>query len=204
MRGGVPSPEQYNGGEPLCITILDGLNVARGTAYSTEYGTVVYAENEGYARAIAGCWGTNQRTSNQFDPARVTFSLSRWEKILGIPNDYGANDNERRAKIAEKFSRWGQPCTRQYLNDKLDAHVTFVTLHASDSAPTTRFAKLYPGTGYTLPELVQEANQILEFARDLLPAWLSFDWYLGDDATDSEDLGFLLATDNQLNYRVPA
>lgn len=204
MRGGVPSPEQYGGGEPLLVTLVDALNAARGSAYSTEFGSVIYAENEGYARAIAGSWGTNQRTANQFDPLRITFTLRRWEEILAIPQSFNSTETERRAVIAEKFSRWGKPITRQFVLDKLDAFVTFVTLHSDPADPCVRVAKLYPGSGYTNAELFEEADRITAFARDLFPAWLSFDWYLGDDATTAEQYGFYLATDDQLNYRIPA
>lgn len=89
-------------------TILANLNKARGTAYSSyqdeDTSSLVYVENLAYAKAIAEIYNTNERMKNQFDPNKMSFFVSRWNRIFGLTPDYDDTLEQQKAVLALKFA----------------------------------------------------------------------------------------------------
>lgn len=221
-----PAPSRDGGGVPSEKRIHEALNRARGTGYDGETAaTAVSIENMAYARAITDVWETNKRAANQFDPARMTDMLPRWERILGLyplPTD---SDVARRAAVAEKFARFGKVPTRQRIYDELesllgDVFVNLYTITIADSvqrwagsspASSTLFystvchflIKTTKPSGYTEGDFSRAVALIHPRMDALIPAWCTWDWYRNLDelggnswATDTSAGWFL---DEELN-----
>jgi hypothetical protein len=109
--------------ETILETVLTSLNDARGTAYSKERGTVVWAENYALAKAIASVWEANRRLANQFDPARMSAFLPRWEKILGIVPAPSDSLKTRKDRVAFKLSLWSKEPTGTNLIELVKAKI---------------------------------------------------------------------------------
>ncbi len=121
-NGGLtPGFERYGGGTPALKIIVDSLNSQRGTLYNDLQTSTVYLENMALGRAIAECWSNNARMANQWDVARMTEFIPRWEAILGlVPKDKDTY-TARRARIANVFSRFTQANIYQSVRDLLVA-----------------------------------------------------------------------------------
>lgn len=205
-HGGLtPGFERYGGGAPGLKRILESLNAARGSAYDTSATSTVYAENLAIARAIAESWSTNARMANQWDTARMTDFIPRWEKIYGLyplPSD---TPTDRRKRIAAAAARVGKQPNYQYAFDLVKAALgaCFVSiLHTPSTDPHA--IVIWPGAGNTTPTvawyssvayvavLVQQpagmndgafygtVGQIYPILDGILPAWVTFDWIRRD------------------------
>lgn len=91
--------------------ITNDLNQARGTAYDTEDGTAVNAENYAYGQSITSGFDAVQRFQNQFFPDSMYQWLVRWEIILAINSVPNATIQERQEIIALYFKKWSMPPT---------------------------------------------------------------------------------------------
>lgn len=151
MRSGglTPGGARYGGSRPRVQIILEALNGARGTAYDVTETSPVWVENLAHARAIADVWDTNELLGNQFDPARMSVLLSRWEKIYGLQPAPTDSDATRRARVAAHVSRTGVAPTRQEIADRIAAALSPVTCTADYSSPGgTGVVTSWPGDWY--------------------------------------------------------
>lgn len=99
--------------------MLGSINASFGSGYNPTPNSIVYLRNLALAKVILDAWLTNQRLANQAIPSKLTTFLSRWEQILALPADPTLSDVDRRNRIAEIWSRWGQQFDTQYLTDKM-------------------------------------------------------------------------------------
>ncbi len=200
-----PSPRRSGGqaGRPTEV-ILQALLEAGGTGLTDAVPSAQWAEALAEARAINYLWELNRRMANQWDPARMTDFLPRWERILGLvplPTD---TDAARRAKVAAKDAVYGEPPSRQVVSDLMAAVLgpVFVGLvytpstialgHVAGGATVPGGVTLTDGDWYStiahLLVLVQQpagmpdvdfyatVGQVRPFLDDLLPSWVTFDW----------------------------
>jgi|GEM_PF-3162123 len=202
-----PYPSRFGGKGPYGVLlegILNGLNQGRGDAYDVTSTSNVYAENLAIARVLNDIWSTNARLSNQWDAARMTTSIGRWEKILGInplPTD---SDTTRRTRIAGIFSSTGQSPFTSYLTTQLasllgpvfvaveyisyaNARITvpdgtypwgMVAIGAPWSSTTAHILiRTKLPTGYREADFRAAVGLIPMFMDAVGPAWIDFDWY---------------------------
>ncbi len=119
-NGGLsPGFERYGGGLPALKAIVDSLGSQRGTVYDKSQPSDVYLENMAIGRAIAEAWSNNARMANQWDSARITEFMSRWEAILGIIPTETDTPTSRRAAIGRAFLRVTQESVYQTVYDQL-------------------------------------------------------------------------------------
>ncbi|KYF87778.1 hypothetical protein BE20_24855 [Sorangium cellulosum] len=224
MGGFNPFPEKFGAEEGHILdVILQSLLETDGTAFSKEVDSYVWAERNAEARALAYLWHLNRRMANQWDPLRMTDFLPRWEKILGIRPLPIETEVERRAKVRAKMEAYGAPPTMQVVHDLLT--VVLGSIYAGlVHTPSSQAVGRVPG-GATVPggvtladggwystiahvaiKTVQPAGvddatfydvvaQIVPFLSDLLPAWVTFDWFL--DGAHGE--GFYLDEERNLD-----
>lgn len=116
-----PGFERYGGGRPNVVeAIFRSICQQRGTAYDTSnWSSNVYLENMALARAIAECWSNNVRLANQWDTARMTEFIPRWERILGLAPLFTDTDIDRRTRIAAAFARIAQAGIYQTVYDQM-------------------------------------------------------------------------------------
>ena len=117
--GFYPGPSRTGGAYPLVRRVLESLQSGRGTPWSTQPGTAVYAENMAIARCIA--WDVHEasdRMANQFIPSKLMSAglLARWEVIFGIYPLATDTDTIRKARVMAAWARigttnWTQPIT---------------------------------------------------------------------------------------------
>ena len=103
LGGSSPFPVRLGGGASTTETVYRSLNDQLGTAYDTSQSSTVTAETMSEARAIAALWSANRRMSYQWDPSKMTDTLSRWERIFNIRPHRGASDQERRDRLVPRF-----------------------------------------------------------------------------------------------------
>ncbi len=233
VHGGLaPYPERYGAGSKRLERILRALNNARGTAYDTSQTSNVYAENMALARALDAAWSTNQRLANQWDPERITTSLARWEKILGLHPYVTDTDAERRARIADRLLHVGVPKTHQEvydrLHDVLGADV-FVAVRYIDINNAVRF---FPGSipagpeedswyatiahilvhvqkpdAMTEGEFYEKVKDVHRVMDAIAPAWATWDWYRNGEGhsglwAEDAEAGFFLDDDHNLDNQI--
>ena len=184
--------------------ILAGLNQGRGDAYDTSTTSNVYAENGAIARVLNDIWSTNIRLSNQWDAARMTTNLPRWENILGIRPTPGDTDTTRRTRIAGLFARTGQSPFTSYLATQLAALLgpvfvaveyisyanalitvpdgtypwgTFVTGAPWSSTTAHILVRTQKPAGYRESDFRAAVGLIPPFMEASAPVWATFDWY---------------------------
>jgi hypothetical protein len=122
-----PSPERYGGGEgnskePLLQRVFESIAAQRGSAYDQTLSTPVGVENMAYARAITfDGYGCNTRLANNFLPAKMSATLSRWEAIFNVPPQPGDTEPTRRARVAAAFALVGQANSHQPVADAVIA-----------------------------------------------------------------------------------
>lgn len=133
----------------LIQVMLNVITSARGTAYASDRGTVVWIENLAIAKTLADAWETARRFSLQFDPARMSIFVERWEKILSIIPNPGETMNERRRTIAEKFRLFINPALSQAVQDMLAKLIPDIFLNIIYSGTST--ATSYVPGGVTIP-----------------------------------------------------
>lgn len=228
MSGGFnPSPVKFGGqaGHREEV-IVESLLEADGTAFSKERESIVWAEREADARCLAYVWGLNRRMTLQRDPRKMTDFLPRWEAILGIVPPPTMSAKRRRAIVELRFRSEGatpdastvQAAVELAINGTFDA---IVHTTSADSIGSVPGGAVIPG-GVTLPDgdwrstianiavkvqrpaylsdaefyaLVAETSTALD---DLLPAWVTFDWYI-DGGSGS---GFFLDDEHNLDNEI--
>lgn len=205
-------------------TILRSLLDARGVAYDTGTGSLVYVECLAHARVLAAVWRFHRRLRNQFDPLRMTEFLPRWERIFRIPAAPSATQNDRRAAVAAKFALIGQRANANGLHDLLasilpDLSPVVVRTASSAANTQTHVAVAVPGgvttTGtsrwlstvshlgirvtkpawMTEADFYAQAGRIWQWLPGFLSAWCTFDWY----REDVSGTGFVLDTTPNLD-----
>ncbi len=201
-----PGFERYGGGRvDILKTILDGMIQQRGTAQDSTTDSNVYPENMAIARVLAELWSNNQRLANQWDVKRMTVFIPRWEEILGIVPNEGDTDTVRRARIAIAFGRIAQSGIYQVVYDQLVSQLGSVFVGLVNQSSST--AVVWTPSGWdvgshdpsqqinfysTIAHLSVEVKQLPymtdgEFYEtvgginpildDLLPAWVTWDWF---------------------------
>lgn len=219
-----PSPEKSGASRGhVEEALVDGLVEAQGTGLASDVSSFAWAEANAEARTIAYLWHLSNRAANQWDPRRMTDFLPRWERILGLRPSPGAPDTTRRAAVLAKMELYGQPGTQQVVSDLLtvllgDVYVSLVHTGAASAVGQLPGGVSVPG-GVTLPDgdwystiahLAVEVTQpssvddaafyeavagIAGFLDDLLPTWVTFDWFLDGGG----GAGFYLDTDKNLD-----
>lgn len=201
-----PGFERYGGGKPALEVLTNSIGAQRGTAYDNTQPSNVYIENLAIARTLMECWSNNQRMANQFDPFRMTDFIPRWEKILGLYPNEGDTGNQRRARIVKAFARVTQIGIYQTVYDQLLATLgsnVFVQIVTTSSAQAVVYTpagwtvglhdpsglvNFYSTIAHILVEVVQPAGmldgdfyqlvgKVNPLLDNLLPAWVTFDWY---------------------------
>lgn len=202
--GTCPYPRRMGGGPSLVAVIMDSFAASRGTAYSTSQDSAVMVENLAFAREIAAAYEANKRLANQFDPSRMTESLDDWTKMMKIVVRAGMTDAQKRDAVAAVFSRVGNDILRTYVEPLLQAALggvyydieyipyasavmsvpdgTYpwgvVTPNAPWSSTVCRvLVRLQKLTGMSEGEFYEEAGKVFQVLDNLLPAWVTFDWY---------------------------
>ncbi len=111
--------ERYGGAKPRSQIILASLNEQAGTAFDVSTASPKFYWNLAVARAVAEVWDDNERMSNQFDFAKVTDFLSRWERIFAIYPSQDLTRAERRRILQARWFLFGRRTTHQALIDAL-------------------------------------------------------------------------------------
>lgn len=202
-----PVPFHFGASNDSIIeAILESLKASLGTAFKTEEDSVVWIYLNAIARIFNDVFEQNRRFSNQWDPNKMTDFLSRWEKIYGIiplPTDTFV---DRRVKLEYKMSLVGQSGTQQVIQDLLIAILTSDVFVEISTITIAEAVSRVPGGG-TIPgglilgdgdwysnlsfvpiKVVQPdymddftfyntVAQIFTYLTDIVPAWVSFDWY---------------------------
>ncbi len=183
--------------------ILDSLLAARGSAYDTDTGSIVYAECEAVAMAIASAWDTNRRLACQFDPSRMSDFLPRWERIFGLRPAPDATLPQRRELVALKFMQLGQMPNGSALSDLLatilpDTFLSIVHTPSTTATVHVTAGATIPGgitaaadglwssgiafvaieteqpSGMTNAAYRREVGAVHAWLHDALPAWVEF------------------------------
>lgn len=97
-----PSGQQYGGRKHVATTILDSLLGARGSAYTSDDTSAIYAKCAAAAREVAYTWAAAHQLVWLWDAYYTPF-LSRWEAILGIRPSLTSTDMDRRTSVAVKL-----------------------------------------------------------------------------------------------------
>ncbi len=197
-----PFPLRYGGGVPALQRIIESLASQLGTAYDSEnVNGIIYIELMAEARCIAAVWSQNQRLANQWQAARMTDFLPRWEKIYRLPVFASDSLTTRRARVAVAQARVGEadgPAIRDICMTIMgDAFVSLVHTDSSGAVvwtPATWPFGLhgaftwYSTVAHVSVKVAQPASMsdadfydragALMVALDgVLPAWITFDWY---------------------------
>lgn len=209
-----PFPLRFGGGKTRVQAIYEALNESLGTAYDTSDTSNVTAETMAEARALAAVWSANRRLSLQWDPARMTDFVSRWEKIFDLHPATTDSMNDRRDALRAKFLALAGPST---VSDACAALLgdSFVGI---ETTPLASALIRWPANGYasewrssvahilvrvqiasnqTLAEFIKLMGKLTLMLDDLLPAATTFDWAtFADNGGD----GFYLDEDHNLNF----
>lgn len=201
-----PGFERYGGGSPNALkAIVDSLGQQRGTAYDNVTTGNVYIENMALGRAIAECWSNNQRMANQWDAARMTEFIPRWEKILGLIPGQSDTDTARRARIAASVLRISQSGIYQTVFDQLTVLLGSTIFNGIlttssgqavvwtpsgwnvGSHDSTKVLNFYSTVAHILIQVTQPSGMtdgvfyqtlgaINPMLDQILPAWVTWDW----------------------------
>lgn len=200
-----PFPRRFGGAKRRVRTALEGLNQARGDAYSVDPKTTVYAINFALARLIARAWDTTKRIGLVWQPMRTTMDIvARWENILALAPDPKDTDLVRRQRVAEVLSRFGMATTEARVTSVLQAalgaafvavefisvETAFVTVPDNtypfgtvlDGAPWSStvahvLVRLQQPTGWSDADFYAAAGKVTQLLDPIMPAWSVFDWY---------------------------
>ena len=202
-----PYPRRFGGGRPPLKVLHESINAGRGTALdASNPDTIAWVEGMAYARAIyfAGVM-TNERLSHQWDPARMTDMLSRWEAIYGLRPAPSDDDATRRAAVRAKMERFlvassihARLVTRLAadLGEVFSAIEYISTANAIITVPDASYPwgsvvsgrpwsssvahiliLLVKPAGYTEGEFYEAAGKVAPALDGIVPAWCTFDWY---------------------------
>jgi len=148
LGGFNPFPMQLGGAADTDLEAIQNAYAdAMGTAIASERGTVAWVENHATARVLWSLYGMAQRMANQWNPAKMTDFLPRWEKILGLSPTPGQSLHDRRDAVAAKFEFIGAGTQVSTLNDYLVRTIgdIFVKLEFTDPMDATTYI---PGGGF--------------------------------------------------------
>ncbi len=206
VHGGLtPGFERYGGHPPALKAIVDSLGSQRGTAFDVTQPSNIYIENMAVGRAIAEAWSNNQRMANQWDSARMTEFIPRWEKILALSPLDTDTPTDRRARIALAFARFTQAGIYQTVYDqllRLLGSSIFLGITTTSSAQAVVWTpagwdvgshdasgnlNFYSTVSHILIEVTQPAGMadgtfyqtlgaMNPVLDTLLPAWVTWDW----------------------------
>jgi hypothetical protein len=213
-----PFPERYGGlgnqAKPTIRVLADALGKARGTAYDTTEGGTVEVRDWGVARALWEGWETNDRLARVTDVRRVAGAmLGRWEAILAKPPEPGDTIVARQSRLVDIQRREGQTPHQQYVLDRLTELLGDILVQVHHIAPADA-VMYWPGgtelpgypwystvcylpvqvqrpTGFTWPDFFGRIGKLAALLDDILPAWITFDWFLTE--------GFILDEENNLD-----
>jgi uncharacterized protein YmfQ (DUF2313 family) len=201
--GANPFPRRFGGGETRLQQILTSLQADRGDAYSTDWDSVVYAENMAIARAVSAGWGTNERLGHLWVPSRTSPDvIERWEKMLVISPKQGQTWTERRAVVEERLTQHPE-ALRGYVLERMqtigtafvdveyipvgsaritvpDGTYPFGTTSTTQpwSSTVARILiRLQLPTGGTEGDFYDKAAEAMLLIDPFLPAWVEVDWY---------------------------
>lgn len=207
-----PYPRRFGGGRPLLQTLHASLAAQRGTALEAGRATStdpVWLENMAIARAICfDGWGTNQRLGHQWDPARMTDMLARWERIMRIRPTAEATEAQRRDAIAMRMGTFAGVANHAKLLTTLlrvlpDMFVAVEYIDRSQAVMVVPAAgypwgiviagrwssttahvlvRLQKPAGYSEGDFYAGAGKVGPVMDALLPAWCSFTWYRAPEA----------------------
>lgn len=213
LGGFNPYPRRMGGGKPRVQVVLESLAAGRGDAYDgVNRETTVYVENMALARAVSAAWGTNERLSHCWDPARCGEDiLARWEKILGLPSLHSLSSSERRARVAA-LNRFQHQARNGDLVELLENNLgdAFVAIEyipyalaqitvpdgsypwgtASVTKPWSSsvahiLVRLQKPAGWTEGQFYQAASRVFSLLDPIMPAWATFTWYRAGDVSSS-------------------
>ncbi len=192
--GSSPFPLRFGGGKTRLQSIVDSLGVARGTAYDVSQPSNVYAEDMAIARCVEALWSANARLANQWDPARMTDFLERWEAILEVPPAIGDSLRTRRQRVAGKLKAATGP-TAQIVSDACAALLGSMFVQV-EFTPLATAVQQWPANGFatswysttchivvrlTQPSTVSNAQYYqakglcVQLLDSILPAYMTFD-----------------------------
>ncbi len=200
------SPMRFGAERGSNLEILhESLVEGKGTAFSVDEDSYVWAESLADAKAIEYLWSTAQRFANQWNAEKMTDFLPRWERIYGIRPLRSDTLVERRAKVKAKMEMLGMPPTYQVVDDLLKIVLGDVydgLVHTSSlvaetrlpggatisGGPTIPSGSWYSTISYLAIKTIQPTYmddstfykivaQIYQFLDDLLPAWVTFSWF---------------------------
>lgn len=197
-----PLPMRMGGGITVLQRIVESLSSQLGTAYDSEdRDGIVYLELLAEARCIAAMWSQNARLANQWQGARMSDFLERWERIYKLPVFPSDTLSMRRARVSVAQARVGGadgPAVLDVCTTILGS--AFVSIVHTTSAG----AVVWTPTGWpmgshgtltwystvmhvavkvTQPSSMDAAEfydrtAALMVALDgILPAWVTFDWF---------------------------
>lgn len=147
--GFAPAPKTFGNAKRTDLeTVHNAVTEAMGTAFATGKGTVAWVENHATARVVLGLYNTAERLGSVNDPARMTETLPRWEKILGLIAGE-QSQNERRARVAAALSLLSAGTAFQVLDDYLTDLLGEMYLGLEFQNPLT--AVTYVPGGGTVP-----------------------------------------------------
>jgi hypothetical protein len=171
IHGGyTPGFERYGGRAPALKRIVESLAQQRGTVYDNDQTGNVFIENMAIARAIAEAWSNNQRMSNQWDSARMTEFIPRWETILGIVPKHDDTEQDRRERIARAFEKLTQTNIYQTVYDLLISLIPDIFIRITH----TSHADAVNWVDSTLPEVWNGAAWVARVAEPSgLVTWYS-------------------------------
>lgn len=148
MGGFSPMPKKFGDAKNTDLAQVHGaITEAMGSAFAKERGSFVWVENHATARVVLGMYNSAERLGSVNDPARMTDTLPRWEKILGLPGV--GNPPERRARVAAKLGLISAGTAFQVLDDYLTDLLGEMYLGLEFPDPLTAITRV-PGGG-TIP-----------------------------------------------------
>lgn len=198
-----PFPHRLGGRDSAVPALVEAWNDALGTAYDTTHASTVYAVNVARAFLLAALWSGNARLSNQTDPARVSDTLGRWERIFAITPASSDSHAARRARLASRFRALGGPtdasitdtCARLlgdiFVGLEYTPAASAVTHWANTGEPSLWYStvahiliRVQRPSSTTITTFARRMGQLGEALQDLLPSWVTWDWAVfGDDGS---------------------
>ncbi len=218
--GSCPFPSAFGGSpDEELNAIIDSQNAQLGSAYNTEPGSQVYVESVAIARGIWAAFGTNQRLGYLCDPWKMPKeTIPKWETILFLPNGQNLKQSQRRARIAEKWARFGKTINFFYVDNLLrekapDVYVQIEHIsydNANIHVPEAGYPFGTVATGSTAPwsssichvlvltekpaeytelDFYKAVGAIPKALDPILPVWATVDWYRRPESTPITVIG---------------
>ena len=148
LGGFSPAPRVFGEAKGTDLEALQqAVAEAHGTALASERGTVLWVENHATARVLLGLYRAAERLAHVNDPARMTGTLERWERILSL-NSIGPIET-RRARVAAKRALISAGTSLSVVHDYLTDLLGAMYLGLSFGDPLT--ATTYVPGGGTVP-----------------------------------------------------